>query len=288
MTFNVAGGKMEDLSGGEGSQGGFQPLVAAVQHASPDVLVLQEATEWQLADGATVSLTAHVAGAAGFDGHHYFHPTVSLKQHMRVTRPFMVEALFHDVLDWRLGNSVLVRGGFVQLGDPSCPGTPRSVPLFRAPLYEGDRNTEPRDAVLARANYAPVYPFVVGTHLTTLTAERGAGAEPEAASRAREIRAGEAERILALLDAHVLRRQEVVLLLGDFNAERDEPSIAAVLEGRGGFQVLSGTELTHRTTSLSIDHILVYPRHRLLDYRCWTVDCPASDHSAVVADVVLR
>ena len=288
MTFNVAGGKEERPSDGEAARDRFQALVAAVRQASPDVLVLQEATEWRLVDGATVSLTRNLACAAGFDGHHYFAPTVSLEEHMRVTRPRMVQALFDDVLDWRLGNSVLARGGFVRVGDPSRAGTPRSVPLFRAPLYEGDRNTEPRDAVLARANYAPIYPFVVGTHLTTLTGERGPRAQPEAARRAREIRALEAERILALLDAHVLQRQEVALLLGDLNAERDEPSIADVLERRGGFQLLTGGEPTHRGTSLSIDHILVYPRHRLLDYRCWTVDCPASDHRAVVADVVLR
>ena len=50
-------------------------------------------------------------------------------------------------------------------------------------------------------------------------------------------------------------------------------------------------EATHSEVIESIDHILVYPSERLMEYHCWIVDTPlareASDHLPVVADVVI-
>ena len=84
----------------------------------------------------------------------------------------------------------------------------------------------------------------------------------------------------------------MVFLLGDFNAVASEPCIASVLETEGGFVRLTPTKgpgATHPKALEPIDHIFVYPRHRLAEYQCWIVDSPtarrASDHLPVVADV---
>ncbi len=217
---------------------------------------------------------------------------------MDVRKGLFVHGLFNDWQDWKQGNALLSRWEFVRLGDPSKPGTPRNVPLFRAPLYEGNRDTEPRYALLSQIRHPQLTLYVVGLHLTTLVGERGrdggSPAQPERLEAARALRVEQARRLLTLLQKHVLARGEVVILLGDFNAPASEPCISSVLVEEGGFKRLdptNGQESTHPEVVEPIDHILVYPGNRLAEYRCWIVDTPqareASDHLPVVAEVAL-
>lgn len=288
MTFNIAGGKRAYSMSDENPYPHLQAIIGIVRDAAPDILVLQEVTDWEFRDGARASALAGIAHTCGFERGCHFDPTLTLRDHLHVGNEIMIDALFADVANWRRGNAVCARPGFVQLADATTPGSPRGVPIFRPPRYEGNRDTEPRNAVLARANCAPVFPYVVGTHLTTLTGERGHNGSSAREREAREVRTMEAGRILGLLRRHVLDREEVVLLMGDFNAEPGEPCIASTLVERGGFELLSGAGVTHRRAHRTVDHILVYPRSRLIDYECWSVDCTASDHNPVIADVTLR
>ena len=176
---------------------------------------------------------------------------------------------------------------------------PRNVPIYQAPLYEGNRDTDPRYALLARINRAPVFPFVVGVHFTTLVRERerpgGSRALPGRAEEAQILRFRQARRLLDLLRTHVLETGKVVFLLGDFNAVDSEPCISRVLEKEGGFVHLKPSgdpNGTHPKAAEPIDHIFVYPADRLIGYQCSVVDSPpiakqASDHLPVVADVVI-
>ncbi len=154
-------------------------------------------------------------------------------------------------------------------------------------------DTEPRYAVLARIKHPP-FPFVVGTHFTTLVGERKACADPGIVGQAFERRIEQAQRLLELLREYVLKPREVVFLLGDFNATAEEPCIAKVLEGEGGFMRLvppPGEIATHSELPAPIDHILVYPMDRVIEYRCWiindTIARRASDHLPVVAEVAI-
>jgi endonuclease/exonuclease/phosphatase family metal-dependent hydrolase len=111
---------------------------------------------------------------------------------------------------------------------------------------------------------------------------------------AQALRVEQAKRLLALLQEHVLTPGKVVFLLGDLNAPASEPCISSVLVGEGEFKRLkpAGAEgATHAGVTEPIDHILIYPSDRLLEYRCWIVDTPlargASDHLPVVADVTI-
>ena len=180
----------------------------------------------------------------------------------------------------------------------SQAGTPRNVPLFRMPLYEGNRDTEPRYSLLSRIGSPDLAPFVVGVHLTTLVSEREREGGPrplaDKLEDAQDLRVRQARRLLTLLKEHVLARGEVLFLLGDFNAPASEPCISSVLVGEGGFRRLvpeNEQTGTYPKVVEPIDHILVYPDDRLTEYRCWIVDTPqahaASDHLPVVAEVVI-
>jgi len=289
MTYNVGGGRK-----GLGSQP--DDVVRVIEQVSPDVVAIQEAESYQDADGAWHSLLSQVAPAGAFGNHAHFAPALSMQEHMDVRKELFVDGLFNDWREWRQGNALLSRWEFVRLGDPSKPGTPRNVPLFRAPLYKGDRDTEPRYALLSRIRIPQFNPFVVGAHLTTLVGEREGEPyrQPERLETAQALRVEQAKRLLALLQEHVLTPGKVVFLLGDLNAPASEPCISSVLVGEGEFKRLkpAGAEgATHAGVTEPIDHILIYPSDRLLEYRCWIVDTPlargASDHLPVVADVTI-
>lgn len=291
MTYNI-GGERKNL----GSQS--KDIAHVIGAVSPDILALQEATNYQDADGVWHSLLDQVAQTGDFGNHVHFGPVLSMRKQMDVRQKLFVHGLFSDWQDWNLGNALLSRWRFVRLGDASQPGTPRNVPLFRAPLYKGDRDTEPRYALLSRIELPQLALYVAGLHLTTLVGEReregGSPAWSERLKAARALRAEQARRLLALLQEHVLARGEVVFLLGDFNAPASEPCISSVLIEDGGFMRLNPTndqEATHSGVVDPIDHILVYPGHRLVEYRCWIVDTPqareASDHLPVVAEVAI-
>ena len=290
MTYNIGGGARDFGSA-------IDSIIQVIRKASPDVRVLQEAAEFLDADGVWQGALSQIAEAVECGKHIHFGSTISMREHMHVKKSLFVQGIFSDWRDWRKGNAILARWEFVRLGDPSKPGAPRNVPLYQPPVYEGTRDTDPRYALLARINRPPVFPFVAGTHFTTLVAEREAGRLPlpGRVEEAQVLRFKQARRLLDLLREHVLEREEVVFLLGDFNAVAGEPCIAAVLEAEGGFVRLvpaNGPRVTHSKAPGPIDHILVSPGSRLLEYRCWIVDDPvaqeASDHLPVVADVKMK
>ncbi|MCP4542320.1 MAG: hypothetical protein GY832_34800 [Chloroflexi bacterium] len=292
MTYNIRG-KMGDLDSA------LDGVVQVIQDVAPDVLVIQEAAEFQDADSVWHSDLDQIAQALDIGKHVHFGPTVSMREHLNVQQPLFVQGIFNDWQDWRKGNAILSRWEFVRLGDPSKAGVPKSVPLYQTPLYRGNRDTEARHALLARINRAPIYPFVVGVHLTTLVAERkkqgNPASLPDKTEKAQILRFKQARRLLHLLREHVLEREEMVFLLGDFNTVASEPCISSVLQREGGFVHLMPTRgpgITHLQVSEPIDHIFVYPRDRLVEYQCWIVDNPvarqASDHLPVVTDVTIK
>jgi endonuclease/exonuclease/phosphatase family metal-dependent hydrolase len=223
-----------------------------------------------------------------------------MREDMDVRKTLFVDAIFNDWQDWRQGHAIFSRLEFVRLGNPSQLGEPRNVPIYRMPLYQGNRDTEPRYALLARIKKEPIHPFIVGVHLTPLVGERkekeGSWPLPGKAKEAQDLRAEQAKRLIDLLEKHVLKPEEVAFLLGDFNAVPGEPCISSVLENEGFVRLVptKGPGVTHLKLKARepIDHIFVYPRNRLVEYQCWIIDTPdarkASDHLPVVADVTVR
>jgi len=292
MTYNIGGGRKSFDSSTEDA-------IEVIRKVSPDILAVQEATSWQDADGIWNSTANMIADGAGFGNRFYFGPTLSMQEHMHVKKAIFINAMFNDWRDWVQGNAVFSRWGFARLGNPSKPGMPRNIPLYSPPVYQGNRDTDPRYGVLARVRKLPISPFIFSTHLTTLIGERVREGSPRPVSgkteEAQILRLKQAKRMLDLLGEHVLEPGEMVFLLGDFNAVASEPCISSVLEANGGFIRLTPTtrpSATHPKALQPIDHIFAYPRNRLLEYQCWIVDTPvarqASDHLPVVADVKVR
>lgn len=291
MTYNIGGGRKDF-----GSE--LDQILEVVNEVSPDILAVQEAAEWQDADGVWHSTARQLAEAARFEENFCFGPTLSMREHMHVRKARFVDAVFRDWEDWVQGNALFSRWGFVRLSDTSREGRARNVPLHKVPIYKGNRDTDPRYALLARVDKPPVFPFVVGLHLTTLLGERTTREYLSNSERAliklkteeaELIRYKQVKRLLDLLRHHVLEAQELAFLLGDFNAEADEACLSVVLEDEGGFIRLAPRNFedsTHPKSQRPIDHIFVYPERRIVKYDCWLVDDEgASDHSPVVADV---
>jgi endonuclease/exonuclease/phosphatase family metal-dependent hydrolase len=285
MTYNVGGSH-------KASEPNIGKIIQLVQEHEPDILTLQEAREWLDAEGKPHSVGDSIARALGYTGM-YFGPTLSMQEHMHIGQSIFIYNIFHDYLDWRKGNAVLTRQGFVRLGNPASAGEPRNIPLFRPVQYQGNRDTDPRHIVLARIKAGAVSPFIVAIHLSTLVGERGGdqGEIPGKVEEAREMRCEQVRRLLALLKEYVLEPGELVFLMGDFNATVNEACIASLLKNAGFVYLTPQNEhtATHPKVSEPIDHIFVYPASRLVGYTCHIIETTkayqASDHLPVVAEV---
>lgn len=288
MTYNVGGGRKD-----------FGTISSAVLDSisdlRPDILGIQEATEWIDADGKFHSMSTNIAQSAGFGNHVYFGKTLSLKENMQVKKNIMIHGIYNDWEDWAQGNALLAKPGFSRLSDSSVPGTPRNIPLFKPATYEGSRDTDPRYAIISRISSPPIDPLVVTVHFTTLIGERGGEKReiPGKVEQAREMRVLQAERLLELLAPKITEKQTIIML-GDFNAEAGEACIASVILEKGGFTRLIPTNeiSTHPKVEKAVDHIFVYPPKQIAEYDCWIEDNDntkiASDHLPVIADITFK
>ncbi len=288
MTYNVGGGRKDFGSD-------LKDVLELTKKISPDVLALQESVEWFDANGVKNSFAYRVAETLGYGENYYFGKTLSLQENLQEKKAIMLFSLYNDWEDWAQGNALFSKPGFVRFGDPGKLGHPRSVPIYMPLMYEGTRDTDPRHALIARVNFLNLSPYVVCTHLTTLTGERG-GEMREIAGKSNEAQIMRFQQTKKLLD--ILRPKlingEVIILLGDFNAKANEACISSVLEEEGGFtRLIPKNDIsTHPKIDSAVDHIFVYPRDKILSYSCWVDDSDiaqgASDHLPVIADIIFK
>jgi endonuclease/exonuclease/phosphatase family metal-dependent hydrolase len=290
-----------NVSGGEKTFGSF-PLDTQhsrrdardmlIERINADLLCLQEVSQHIDADGITHSMVEEISQAAGYD-YSFYGQTLSMETHMQVKKDVMVKGIFNDWWNWSKGNAILSNIPFSRLSDTTRPGVPRNIPLYQPPAYEGNRDTDPRFALLARIKQAP-FPFVATLHLTTMVGERTDPPRPERIARAQEIRRRQVQRFLDLVSEHILQKDCPLILAGDFNAVSDEPCLADLLESQNGFVRLvpENEAPTHAALDVPIDHIFFYPKERLLEYSCQieTGDLSrrASDHLPVVAEIKIK
>jgi endonuclease/exonuclease/phosphatase family metal-dependent hydrolase len=286
MTYNIGGGRKTRSSGRELVQ-------QVIQDAAPDILIIQEATRFLDVDGRWHSDLDGIAALLGQNIEAFFAPVVTMREHLHPGNKTMVNALFNDYQDWQQGNAVLSRWPFHRLGDLSQPGIPRTIPLYRSPVYEGSRDTEPRSALMGRIGRAPHFPIVIGVHLSTLVGERGENAVPGMSEQAAQLREVETRRLIGLLREHVLDAHEIVFLLGDFNATLQEPSLRCIID-EAGFTAATpaqGKVSTHPKVEDAIDHIFLFPSDRIIAFNSYVIDTKetqqASDHLPVVTEVVV-
>jgi endonuclease/exonuclease/phosphatase family metal-dependent hydrolase len=285
MTYNIGAVKKAGYS--------FESALSVIEKVQPDLLAIQESVEKVDLDGLWVRQAASIAERLGYGDHHYFGAAISMREHFTSKKSLFVDGVFDGWQDWWLGNALVSRWSFVRLGDGSRPGEPQNLPLYRPLQYEGTRDTDPRGMVIGRIDLAPFYPYLIGTHFSTLVGERThiGRIDVNVREEAQIMRWKQAHRLLDIVQRRLLDKGEIVFLLGDLNAIPGEVCMADLLEAEGRFVRLipDNPQPTHPKISEPVDHILVHAGGRRIEYHCWIVDddeCRmASDHLPVVADI---
>ena len=292
-TLNISGGeKTFEEFPHDTQQSRLEALEMLIKRLDADVLCLQEVSQYIDADGVTHSLN-DVINRAGDYPHAYYGKTVSMESHMQVKKDVMVQGIFNDWWDWSKGNGIHARIPFARFSNPARSGAPRNVPLFQPSVYEGNRDTDPRFALLARLKESP-FPFVSTLHLTTLVGERRPQVLRNKIEESHLMRYQQIRRFLDLVHANILEKNEPLIVAGDFNATEDEFCITQLLKNNHGFVKLEpeNESPTHPGSKKPIDHIFFYPKERLIEYQCHIDDSDlsrrASDHLPVVADLKIE
>lgn len=292
-TLNIGGGvKTFEEFTHDTQQSRQKALEMLVGRLDADVLCLQEVTQYVDADGVSHSLMDKINQAGSYE-HAFYGKVVSMETDLQVKKDVMVKGIFNDWRNWAMGNAIHSRVPFARLGDPSRPGLPRNIPIFRPLAYEGNRDTDPRFVLLARLKETP-FPFISTLHLTTLVGERPPDAIPHKDKKAQMMRVQQVDRFLDLVRAHILERNEPLILAGDFNAVKDEPCLTQLLDSAPGFIRLrpENDGATHPDLDYAVDHIYFYPQARLVNYACRIESSDlsrrASDHLPVVADLQIK
>jgi endonuclease/exonuclease/phosphatase family metal-dependent hydrolase len=141
MTYNIGGGRKSIIAGGlVDYYSNLGSVIDVIRYENVDVVALQEATDYTDADGRTVGAVQRIVEECGFE-YAFFYPTLTMQKNLHVRKAVMREGIFNDWQDWRQGNALLSRVGFVRLGDPQKAGQPRFVPIHHPAIYLGDRDT---------------------------------------------------------------------------------------------------------------------------------------------------
>lgn len=280
MTYNIGGGRRDQDKK-------IENCIQVIDSISPDILGLQEANFKIHPTKGVHSDTDDVANTLGYK-YRSFHDHITLKKHFSISNTKMVDAIYDDYDDWQVGNSLISKLPFISLSDPFIDGQPKIIPIYKTQLYEGNRDTEPRFASLSRIKFGEINPYLITTHLSTLRGERGQMKQIEIYEKAVKLRKLEIQNIIALLEKKVLNKFRPVILMGDFNAEIEEDSLATLRNAGFSWSKPDGV-CTHQVHNLIIDHIFCFPSTSVKFLSSKIIDTPfsreASDHLPVVAEV---
>lgn len=292
-TLNVSGGqKTFEEFPHDTQQSRLEALGLLVKQLDPTLLCLQEVSQSVDADGVSHTLLDNLIESGQYPDS-FYGKTLSMETHLQVKKDIMVKGIFNDWRDWSKGNAILSKLPFGRLSEPDRAGAPRNIPLYQPPAYQGNRDTEPRYAILARLKQPP-YPFIATLHLTTLMGERHPPLTRNKIEQSHLMRDHQVSRLLDLVRVHILETDLPLILAGDFNAPRQEFCIAHLLEAKNQFVRLIPEQEGSSHTGLdeAIDHIFFYPRKRLIDYHCrieaGDLSRRASDHLPVVAEIQIK
>jgi len=289
MTYNIGGARTTH------EHKVVEAISGIIKTLSPDIVGMQEVVGWQENQEPFRSLADDICrGMEEFQGN-YYGPTLSFSRHFHPNKALFLDVIFHDYKEWSQGNAILSKWNFSRLSDPRIDGTPYNLPIFRPLQYEGNRNTDPRHAILTRIMDGQNNPYLICTHLTTLVKERKENDQigyEDIAQNARAMRKAQITALLKIIQKHILQTNEIVLLMGDFNAYIQEDSLQELI--KSGFVWLEpeNYQPTHQHLNEPIDHIFMYPATKLADYHCQIINTElakeASDHFPVVADIVIK
>ena len=120
----------------EPAQSRLQALNLLVKEIDPDILCLQEVSQFVDADGVTHNLLDEIKQTSGYPSA-YFGKTVSMETHLQVKKDVMVKGIFNDWQNWSKGNAILSKLPFCRLGNPEIPGKTPQYSALPTPSLQG-------------------------------------------------------------------------------------------------------------------------------------------------------
>ena len=251
----------------------YSTLRQVITPSQPTLVALQE-TGIAMYNGHSRNVGRKMAQLLGADYQDSFAPEVSMCDHPHPNlwdRP-----AYRNMSGAAEGNAVITNlppkewswGSYPDFDDCYTAGSwTRHTTISRATLYSsGNRDTQPRNVMVASLNYRGLPFYFLNTHLGVLIGEDRSDATYERSRTASQIRQAQVNEILHVIDE--LNRadqynempERPIVLAGDFNAQPDSLEME-MLQRR--FRLLrpenKSSELwTHKSHRILIDHILLH------------------------------
>ena len=248
-------------------------LKQVINPAQPTVIALQESGV-ALVHGMQQNVGRSMAQLLGADFVDAFAPEVTMCEHPHPNlwdRPafrHMRHAAEGNAIVTNLPSEAWSWGSFP--ADDYCGESgdwARHTTISRATLYSsGNRDTQPRNLMVASLNYRGIPLYVLNTHLGVLIGEDRGDPHYERSRAASHMRQAQAREILHVIrelkcaDQRHERPERAILLAGDFNAKPGAPEMD-MLERH--FRLLSPENAprelwTHQAHRILVDHILLH------------------------------
>lgn len=248
-------------------------LRQVITPSQPTLIALQESGV-AMYNGHSRNVGRKMARLLGADYNESFAPEVTMCDHPHPNlwdRP-----AYRDMTGAAEGNAIITNlpleawswGSYPAYGDCYTPGVwARHTTISRATLYSsGNRDTQPRNLMVASLNYRGIPFYFLNTHLGLLIGEDRRDATFERSRSASQIRQAQVSEILNVIeelkqaDRYNERPERPIILAGDFNAQPDSPEMEML---QRHFRLLKPEnkrrELwTHHSHRILIDHILLH------------------------------
>ena len=251
----------------------YSTLRQVITPSQPTLIALQESGA-AMHRGQSRNVGRKMAQLLGTDYQDAFAPEVTMCDHPHPNlwdRP-----AYRDMSGAAEGNAIITNlpqeewswGSYPAYDDCYTVGAwARHTAISRATLYSsGNRDTQPRNLMVASLNYRGISLYFLNTHLGLLIGEDRRDATYERSRTASQIRQAQVSEILYVID-ELKRADEYnemparpIVLAGDFNAQPDSPEMEML---QRHFRLLtpenkSSQLWTHNTHRILIDHILLH------------------------------
>ena len=248
-------------------------LKQVINPAQPTIIALQESGV-AIVHGMQQNVGAAMARLLGANFVDAFAPEVTMCDHPHPNlwdRPayrHMRHAAEGNAIVTNLPSLEWSWGSFVEDGHcGAADAWSRHTAISRATLYSsGNRDTQPRNLMVASLEYRGIPLYFLNTHLGLLIGEDRRDSDYELSRAASQLRQAQAREILHVMDEIKCADraneapERAIVLAGDFNAQPGTPELD-MLERH--FRLLSPEngpreQWTHQTHRILVDHILLH------------------------------
>lgn len=259
-------------------------LKQVINPTQPTIIALQE-TGLAFTDGDSKNVGGKMAEILGRDYLHSFAAEVTMRDHPhpqlwdRPSYRGMMHAAEGNAIitnlkpkEWSWGTYEAI------ISQKVFHSWSRNTQISRATLYStGNRDTQPRNLMVASLQYDGIPLYFLNTHLGVLIGEDRHDPTYERSRTASQIRMEQVREILYVIEELKNADQEneeperPIILAGDFNAKADTPEMEML---QPMFQLLSpenstNEQWTHQSHRILIDHILLHdPKQQLEAVSC--------------------